>query len=114
MSTTVGTIAEASGRAVASMFIVLLVGVLFAYFKKIDEPGLKSASVAINYLYVPALLFYSFGLGLTVELLTSGAWMLMIIGLASIPISGLIAYPMMLLAKPPEWFGRLVHKFRFY
>lgn len=44
-----GAIADAAARAVASMFIVLGVGVVFAYAGKVDTEGLRAIGVTINW-----------------------------------------------------------------
>lgn len=101
--TDIGPIASASFRAVLSMLVVLLVGVTFAYFKKIDRQGLASVGQALNYLYIPAIMFYSFANGLSIEVFES-AWSLIILGGVTIPLSAVVAYPFMLMSKPPIWF----------
>jgi len=54
-------------------------------------------------IFVPAILFDSFGAGLSVEALQS-LWVVAIIGLVTVPISAIISYPMMVISRPPDWF----------
>ena len=51
----IGAIADAAARAVASMFLVLGVGVAFALAGKLDKDGLKAIGVTINW-YVQNIL----------------------------------------------------------
>lgn len=106
MSLNVAQIADTSTRAVFSMLIVLVVGIVFAYFKKIDTQGLSSAGQAISYLYVPAILFYSFAKGLSVDVFEGGGWMLIVLGAVTVPLSALMAYPFMRAGQTPDWFQR--------
>ena len=48
-SNVIGAVADAAARAVASMFVVLGVGVAFAYAGKLDKEGLKALGVTINW-----------------------------------------------------------------
>ncbi|KAH9254234.1 hypothetical protein BASA81_007835 [Batrachochytrium salamandrivorans] len=106
MSLNIGQIADTSTRAVCSMLVVLVVGILFAYFKKIDMQGLSSVGQAISYLYVPAILFYSFAKGLSVDVFEGGGWMLIVLGAVTMPLSTLMAYPFMRVGQTPDWFQR--------
>ena len=49
MSADIGATADAAARAVASMFIVLGVGVVFALAGKLDREGLRAIGVTINW-----------------------------------------------------------------
>jgi hypothetical protein len=49
MSANLAAIADAAARAVASMFIVLGIGVGFAYAGKLDTEGLRAIGVTINW-----------------------------------------------------------------
>jgi len=49
MSAQIGAIADAAARAVASMFIVLGVGVALALAGKLDKEGLKAIGITINW-----------------------------------------------------------------
>ena len=46
---TIGAVADAAARAVASMFIVLICGVIFTYTDKLDAEGLRAIGVTINW-----------------------------------------------------------------
>ena len=49
MSTDFGAIADAAARAVASMFVVLAIGVTFTLSGKLDSDGLRAIGVTINW-----------------------------------------------------------------
>jgi predicted permease len=99
----VATIADTSARAVFTVFCVLFVGVAMAYAGKVDRKGLSVISTTLNYLFVPALLFNSMAQGLSLEALNF-AWSLTIVGILVIPITAAIAFPILLLDRPVQWF----------
>lgn len=89
----IGAVADAAGRAVVSMFLVLGVGVTFAYCGKIDQQGLASMAETINFIFVPAILFNSMGQSLSIDAMRQ-AWTLVVVGLLTAPVSALASYPM--------------------
>lgn len=54
-------------------------------------------------MFVPAILFDSFGAGLSVEAIKT-LWVVAVIGLLTAPLSALVSYPGMVLSRPPVWF----------
>jgi len=103
MADHLGAIADASAKAVFTTFVVLLVGVLFAFAGKVDRAGVSVISTTANYIFVPALLFNVFASSLSVGAFAY-AWSAVVVGIVAIPVAGVIAWLVAVLIRVEPYF----------